>query len=59
MEIPDFEYDDIMGDFEADENGHFLLIQKQGRLWDKKGNQVNRRGYLIDKLGNVRNKLGK
>jgi len=28
MEIPDFEYDDITGEFEADENGKFLLIQK-------------------------------
>ena len=25
MEIPDFEYDDITGEFEADENGKFLL----------------------------------
>lgn len=37
MEIPNFEYDEISGDFEADENGKFLLIQKQGRLHDKKG----------------------
>ena len=48
MEIPNFEYDEISGDFEADENGKFLLIQKQGRLHDKKGRLVNRRGYLID-----------
>lgn len=59
MEIPDFEYDDISGQFEADEFGKFLLIQKQGRLYDKKGRQVNRRGYLVDALGNVINKLGK
>lgn len=59
MEIPNFEYDEISGDFEADENGKFLLIQKQGRLHDKKGRLVNRRGYLVDQVGNVINKLGK
>jgi len=59
MEVPNFEYDEISGDFEADENGKFLLIQKQGRLHDKKGRLVNRRGYLIDQVGNVINKLGK
>lgn len=26
MEVPNFEYDEISGDFEADENGKFLLI---------------------------------
>lgn len=59
MEIPDFEFDDIMGEFEADENGHFLLVQKQGRLHDKRGRLVNRRGYLIDQIGNVINRMGK
>ena len=26
MEIPDFEYSEIQGDFEADENGKFMLV---------------------------------
>lgn len=59
MEIPEFEFDDIMGEFEADENGQFLLVKKQGRLHDKKGRLVNRRGYLIDQIGNVINRMGK
>lgn len=59
MEVPDFEFDDIQGDFEADEFGHFLLVKKQGRLHDKKGRLVNRRGYLIDQIGNVINRMGK
>jgi hypothetical protein len=59
MEIPEFEFDDIMGEFEADENGHFLLVKKQGRLHDKRGKLVNRRGYLIDQIGNVINHHGK
>jgi hypothetical protein len=28
MEVPEFEFDDIQGDFEADEFGHFLLVKK-------------------------------
>jgi len=26
MQIPDFEYDEIQGDFEADETGKFMLV---------------------------------
>lgn len=59
MQIPDFEYDEIQGDFEADETGKFMLVQKNGKLFDKKGRMVNRRGYLIDKDGNVITRLGK
>ena len=59
MQIPDFEYDEIQGDFEADETGKFMLVQKNGKLFDKKGRMVNRRGYMVDKDGNVITRLGK
>jgi hypothetical protein len=30
-----------------------------GKYWDRKGRQVNRRGYLVDMMGNVVNENGK
>ena len=58
MEIPEFDFEDIQGEFEADEHGKYLIVQKQGRLYDKKGRVVNRRGYFVDPVGNVIDRLG-
>jgi hypothetical protein len=58
-EIPDFELADIMGDFEIDDLGNFIILRgEKGELLDKRERRVNRRGYLIDRFGNVINKYG-
>lgn len=56
-EVPDFELVDIMGEFEIDDLGNFIILRgEKGELLDKKERRVNRRGYLIDRFGNVVNK---
>jgi len=56
-EIPDFELADIMGDFEIDDLGNFIILRgEKGQLLDKKEKRVNRRGYLVDRFGNIINK---
>ena len=58
-EVPDFELADIMGDFEIDDLGNFIILRgEKGELLDKRERRVNRRGYLVDRFGNVINKLG-
>jgi hypothetical protein len=58
-EIPDFELADIMGDFEIDDLGNFIILRgEKGELLDKKERRVNRRGYLVDRFGNIINKTG-
>ena len=58
-EIPDFELADIMGDFEIDDMGNFIIMRGEGgELLDQRERLVNRRGYLIDRFGNVINNLG-
>jgi hypothetical protein len=58
-EIPDFELADIMGEFEIDDLGNFIILRgDKGELLDKKERRVNRRGYLIDRFGNVINSKG-
>jgi len=58
-EIPDFELADIMGEFEIDDLGNFIILRgEQGELLDKRERRVNRRGYLVDRFGNVINKEG-
>ena len=58
-EIPDFELVDIMGDFEIDDLGNFIILRgEKGELLDKRERRVNRRGYLVDRFGNVINKQG-
>lgn len=58
-EVPDFELQDIMGEFEIDDLGNFIILRgERGELLDKKERRVNRRGYLIDRFGNVINKNG-
>lgn len=59
QEIPDFELTDIMGEFEIDDMGNFIIIRGEGsRLMDREDQRVNRRGYLIDRYGNVINREG-
>ena len=58
-EIPDFELADIMGDFEIDDMGNFIIMRGEGgELLDQRERLVNRRGYLIDRFGNVVNTQG-
>jgi len=60
MDAPDFKLDDIVGDFEIDNAGNFVILtgERPGELVDRLGRQVNRRGYLIDGMGNVVNRNG-
>lgn len=55
-DIPEFKIGDIMGEFEVDDDGNFIIIKEKGDLFDKKKRRVNKRGYLVDKNGNVINK---
>jgi hypothetical protein len=58
-EIPNFELADIMGEFEIDDLGNFIILRgEHGQLLDKNDKLVNRRGYTIDRFGNVINKQG-
>ena len=58
-EIPNFDIDDIIGEFDIDSKGNYLIIKtKDGKLNDKFGRLVNRRGYLIDPSGNVITRRG-
>lgn len=57
--VPDFELVDIMGEFEIDDLGNFIILRgERGELLDRRERRVNRRGYLIDRFGNVMNKNG-
>ena len=54
--VPEFELNDIMGEFEIDDAGNYIIERgEQGELLDSKGRTVNKRGYLIDKYENVIN----
>ena len=57
--IPAFKLSDILGEFEVDPNGMYIIIRDGGKLKDKHGRQVNSRGYLIDQSGNVIHQNGK
>lgn len=58
-EIPDFELADIMGEFEIDDLGNFIILKGEKKeLLDKRERRVNRRGYLVDRFGNVINNKG-
>lgn len=57
--IPPFKLVDILGEFEMDPNGMFIIIRDEGRLKDKHGRYVNSRGYLVDDDGNVIHQNGK
>ena len=60
MEIPDFAIEDIMGEFDVDDQGNFVLFRndENGDLEDRNRKRVNRRGYLVDKYNNVVDKYG-
>jgi len=57
--IPPFKLADILGEFEMDENGMFIIIRDAGQLKDRHGRLVNTRGYLVDQDGNVVHQNGK
>lgn len=58
-DVPDFELQEIIGEFELDDLGNFIIQRGEaGELLDKLERRVNRRGYLIDRFGNVINKNG-
>jgi hypothetical protein len=57
-EIPEFELEDILGDFDVDENGNYIMQSINGNLLDKNGSRVNQKGYLIDENGNIINRQG-
>ena len=53
-ELPNFDVEEILGEFEIDPEGNYLILQTaDGKLNDKYGRSVNRRGYLTDPIGNV------
>jgi hypothetical protein len=54
---PEFDLGDIMGEFEIDDSGNYIILRgDDGKLMDKNGQVVNKRGYLVDKHGNIINK---
>jgi hypothetical protein len=63
-QLPQFQINDLIGTFEIDEDGNFIILRngldKNGkpRLEDQKGRRVNQRGYLIDDNGKILNKDG-
>jgi hypothetical protein len=53
---PDFQLEDIMGKFEIDDSGNYIILRgDDGSLLDKDARIVNKRGYLIDRIGNIIN----
>lgn len=51
--IPEFAFEEILGDFELREDGS-RVEQREGRHQvDRTGHRVNRMGYLIDPASNV------
>ena len=57
--IPAFKLSDILGEFEIDPNGMYIIVRDGGLLKDKHGRLVNSRGYLVDGHGNVVHQNGK
>ena len=57
---PYFELADIMGEFEIDDAGNYIILRGEaGELLDRRERPVNKRGYLVDMAGNVINQKGK
>ena len=55
-DVPDFELADIIGDFEIDDAGNYIILRgEKGELLDRKERPVNKRGYLVDKFRNIIN----
>ena len=51
--IPPFTLADILGEFEMDPSGMYIIVRDGGKLKDKHGRLVNSRGYLVDDESNV------
>ena len=51
--MPDFELEEIMGEFDLDDEGNYIIMEGPAGLVDKMDRPVNRRGYLSDVRGNV------
>lgn len=58
-QIPKFEINEIIGNFDVDEEGNYIIISNgrdirgQTRLEDMDGRRVNKRGYLINDNGQI------
>jgi hypothetical protein len=58
-QIPKFEINEIIGNFDIDEEGNYIIISNgkdirgKPRLEDMDGHRVNKRGYLINDHGQV------
>ena len=59
-QVPDFEIEDIMGEFDLDDQGNFIILRNDitNRLEDSQGNSVNPWGYLLDSHQNVVDRNG-
>jgi len=57
-DIPEFELDDILGEFDVDESGNFIIKSENGVMVDNNGKKVNGKGYFIDKDRNIINQKG-
>ena len=59
-EIPEFEIEDIMGEFDVDDMGNYIIVRGNDmKLYDKRDKRVNRRGYTVDSFGNVIDRHGR
>lgn len=58
-ELPQFKIEDLIGDFEIDEEGNYIIISNgkdasgEDILEDLNGKRVNHRGYLVNPQGMV------
>lgn len=57
--MPEFELEEIMGEFDLDDEGNYIIMEGPNGLIDKNDRPVNRRGYLSDPRGNVITRLGR
>lgn len=57
--MPEFELEEIMGEFDLDDEGNYIIMEGPDGLVDKNNRPVNRRGYLSDPKGNVVTRLGR
>lgn len=58
--VPEFELEEIMGDFDIDDQGNYIILRdNQSKLVDKRDRLVNKRGYLSDRMKNVINFEGR
>lgn len=58
--VPEFELEEIMGDFDIDDQGNYIILRDAyHKLVDKRDRLVNKRGYLSDRMRNVINMDGR